>query len=578
MIDDRDTLNRLAHLFPLPDGGFEDVRRRRDRKRRRARLASATLALVLTMALIGGFLVLLRAEREAVPTTITPETVSELDVAWSGDLRGNAGSTLRHGSTQRITRPAVSGDTVFGLSHGANVSGFSSVCGSGGATCERLWSAYPVGGSPYLLHHPPVAAEGHLFVGTGLELGGSLTAFPEHCTVGDEACESDWYATLPGWPTSSPVVSDGLVVVQVHWVDGPGYVLAFDADCGSGGERCAPRWMVLLDDTHDVDRKAWQVLQETTFAPTVADGVVYAVDLRDDLYAIDARNGFILWKGPATGGDLRAGLDVEPAVADGKVLVSVGSPLHAYPVACGTDGDLCEEAWVAEPDVVGRDVRMSAPVVADGVAYITTDPDPNSSTSEGILSAYPMDCAEGCVPRWTASVGSRSGRPIVADGNVYVTSFLEGATVPTVAAFAAACATSVCEPRWLGELATPDIAGEPQWQDPVTSGGLVFVATLDRLLAFDAGCVPGVDARCDPLWSWTEPNGASLSAPVIDGDRLFVLATSGALYAFTPEDRSTARTEPEVPTSGGRGGLYAAIAIIGAIGVSAAIWARRRRT
>jgi hypothetical protein len=276
---------------------------------------------------------------------------------------------------------------------------------------------------------------------------------------------------------------------------------------------------------------------------------------------------------------------VGPAVvANNTVYAASDGFVRAWPVRptqCTGTPTGCPPAWFASLETGAT----SAPVVEGDTLYVA-----GADASAWKLAAYDArgrgDCtsqpAQGCLPEWTATWGSRSGGaepPLVtvASGTVFVqtkdlqTHFSEvhafdasGTThcsgtprtcsarfrtmpfvqplasppaiddghmyVPTataIAVFDAAgvvgCVDGTCNPRsWL--LADP--AGGVAVGD-----GTAYAVAYDRLSAFDvAHCADG--AFCEPVWNATLSGPGNGDAPIIAGDLVFANGAAGAIEAF----------------------------------------------
>ncbi len=94
-------------------------------------------------------------------------------------------------------------------------------CRTDGGVCEPRWTA------TFGFLSPAVADGGNVYVTSG----GKLYAFPEACR--GQPCEPRW--TADG--TGTPVAENGLVFVASGEE-----LLAYAADCGSGGATCDPVW------------------------------------------------------------------------------------------------------------------------------------------------------------------------------------------------------------------------------------------------------------------------------------------------------------------------------------------------
>lgn len=505
----KDVLDRLEPLFAPPERPYEGFLRHRDRKRRNQRIAAAVVALLIAVAAIGGaFAVFRSAERErpASPTPITPQNISRLKLAWAADTGGSAWP------------PAVADGVVY----------------------AGTWEV----GSSGSVHLTP---SGHVY------------AFSEDCATGGEACAPLWSARTGS--VNGPTVANGVVYVaqtcsscgnppQTTGPKGAHHLFAFNADCGTGGAVCVPRWVGNIGAGVGFDM----------IKPVVVGNTVYVAT--DTLYAFPVGcrpvRGICapLWTAPI-GAPASA-----IAVGDGRVFVGTASGdsaqggLLAFSTDCGTGGSTCAPLWKrSNIDGVWGLTEDS------GVLYVGT------STS---LFAIPADCGDGasCSPLWTAAPRADGGYWVgpVVDGTLFVFDQNFG-----VYAFPADCGTggAMCQPTWSG-LVPPRLSSAP----PVVADGVVYVGTqTGQVYAFPTAC-------SDPCrWIWTVGETTLddwVGVTVADG-KVFVAAAPARPIPDALSAYAVPRTSAPVKGGTDRGTvwLYAALALIAAVALVVRL--RRRR-
>jgi outer membrane protein assembly factor BamB len=129
---------------------------------------------------------------------------------------------------------------------------------------------------------------------------------------------------------------------------------------------------------------------------------------------------------------------------------------------------------------------------------------------------------------WTATTGSTSSSPAVADGVVYVGS------EDGLFAFSVGCGNdgATCTPLWRA----PDATGA---SSPTVADGVVYVGTWDGYLyAYSAGCASG-GGDCAPLWT-AAPGYEIYAAPTVAAGVVYVAAPGdeGQVHAFAVDCNS----------------------------------------
>jgi outer membrane protein assembly factor BamB len=378
-------------------------------------------------------------------TTLSPETVDGLRLAWWARTGFNSSPSVRDGV---VTVGSGSG----------RINAYAADCGILGERCSPLWwgrAGWVVDWSS------PAMTEDLVFIGAG----GGLTAWDMRCAVDGSRCSRGWTGTSGDIGYSSPAIAEGLVAVgtndgrldvydlaavrasvlsgscaapgacgplwtagmgrEVHTtpaiVDGVVYIggrdgrlRAFDARCRTDGGACTPLW---------VGRTGSDIVNSS---PTVADGVVYLGAQNGRLYAWPtgcATDGSVcqpLWTGQTP-----KRIQASPAVADGIVYIGSGDQrLYAFPVGCRSDGGACDPLWRSVRTGTGRGQMVSSPAVANGVVYVGSQ---GTDQADGRLWAFPAGCTpvDGvCRPLWRSpSTGAMiNSSPAVVDGRVYIAS------------------------------------------------------------------------------------------------------------------------------------------------------------
>jgi outer membrane protein assembly factor BamB len=352
---------------------------------------------------------------------------------------------------------------------------------------ERVWSADIGRGSSrrYRIYAEPVVAGGRVFA---MDSRARLTA------VGLNG-QTQWARDLtPARDRSSDASGGGLAALggRVYATTGFGELVVLDAATGA---------------------EVWrQDLQAASLgAPTVLGDVVYAVSRDSRGWAIDARNGRILWE--VSGVPSPAGVDGGAApAADGtrayfpmnsSELIAVdrdGTRVWATAVAGARPG----RAYAGIDDVTGD------PVLTGGVVYAGN---PSGQT-------IAVEAATG-ERLWSAEEGALSP-PVVVGGSVFVVSDanelvrLDARTGNRIWGVQLPLFTTDRIRRRQGVYAH---------YGPVLAGGQLVVASGD-------GVIRAFDPSTGRLVATTELPGGAASNPVIANGLLFVTDADGRLNAY----------------------------------------------
>ncbi|MGD0181443.1 MAG: PQQ-binding-like beta-propeller repeat protein, partial [Terriglobales bacterium] len=300
-----------------------------------------------------------------------------------------------------------------------------------------------------------------------------------------------------------PVVAEGMV----YFGSNDGNVYALSADAGAlvwKAEGSGPAvadgivYFVGFYDTFLYARNAktgalvWAYnIQISAFAPVVSDGVVYvtaATAAGYDLFALDARTGFLYWRDfiwatPDLGAAAiaKGTVYVGASGSSGSDLLAVsnGSVLWQYPIAVSSSPAVVNGvvyAGSADDNVYALDATTgslrwkystaksvySSPATADGVIY--------AGSEDGNI--YALNESTGALV-WKRSIGYFATSPAVANGVVYVVS--SNGNVYHLNALNAK--TGVLLRKYVFKLEQPT--------DPVVANGIVYFGSGDgHLYAF----------------------------------------------------------------------------------------------
>ena len=318
-----------------------------------------------------------------------------------------------------------------------------------------------------------------------------------------------WRYRTRNFVACSPVVADGVVYVATENGNFDfGWLSAVNADTG------VKLWAY---STGPVDT-----------SPAVANGAVYVGSGNENVWALNARTGALLWSHGTSG-------DSWSVVADG-VVYDANTDGHFYALDASTGAQL----WIAS----SFGTLFSAPAMSNGVAYVvSSDAWALNSSTGSLLWSYSLNpfsydggsspvaangivyfgwvnpSGGGGVDALSASTGALlwsyigsyvASSPAVANGAVYVGSgdnvyALNGATGAMLWSF----------PTGKGVVSSPAVAN-----------GVVYVGSLDNnVYALNA-------ATGAMLWSFPTGNQVE-SSPVVANGVVYVGSDDGNLYAFS---------------------------------------------
>ena len=234
-------------------------------------------------------------------------------------------------------------------------------------------------------------------------------------------------------------------------------------------------------------------------SPAVADGVVYVG--ADDLYALDASAGHLLWRYESGYHSGKIVVGSSPVVVDG--VVYVGDLRGTVAELDASTGELLRRYGIF-------DSVRSTPAVVDGVIYVG---------SEG-RHVYAFEPSNG-EPRWLQVINPELiwryetgdevySSPAVADGTVYV-----GSNDGKIHALLAST----------GELVWSYETGDAVRSSPAVADGVVYAGSDDRhVYALDA-------STGELVWSYETGDAVYSSPAVIDGV-VYVGSNDRRVYAL----------------------------------------------
>jgi outer membrane protein assembly factor BamB len=262
----------------------------------------------------------------------------------------------------------------------------------------------------------------------------------------------------------------------------------------------------------------------------VVNGTVYIGSDDGSLYALDATNGSVVWRGE-TGGSVRS----SPAVVGGTAYVgSLGGGLYAFDVNDGS------ETW----NVSTGDSIYSPPTVEEGVVYVGDDGgtihavyangterwsyptggdvDGAPAVEDGVIYAgswddylYAIDAENGSL-RWRKDVGGdvTLSSPTVVDGTVYLGVYGTNSTIAVNA--------TTRETVW-----NVSVGGRVRGS-PAVVDGIVYVGD-------GSGTVHALEAATGET-VWTEETGGEIwSSVAVANGTAVVTSKDESVYAFDAE-------------------------------------------
>lgn len=245
-------------------------------------------------------------------------------------------------------------------------------------------------------------------------------------------------ASIEWGPASSPVIWDGLVLVQVDTHD-DSFVLALSAETGT------QVWKTERDEI-----PSWS----TPTVVATAAGAELVVNGGSFARGYDPRTGAERWR-VATGSGMTT---PTPIGAAGMSIVTSGGIGSSRPILAMRGGAESAQAW----GLKGRGPFTATPLAYRGLLYVLAN--------NGVLDAYDVQTGAEVYRARVPEPGSGfSASPVAADGKLYLAN--EDGAIIIVAA-----------DRTFRHLGTNQV-GAPIMATPALSGGAMFVRTPNAVIA-----------------------------------------------------------------------------------------------
>jgi len=237
-------------------------------------------------------------------------------------------------------------------------------------------------------------------------------------------------------------------------------------------------------------------------SPAVVNNIVYTIPTDGSVYAFDIKNGEIIWL--TLVGKIS---ESSPAIGDGIIAFGTdGGEIVALDSSTG------KEKW--RYDTGTSDIK-SSPVIADGIVFI--------GSNDG--SVYALATDKGTF-KWKYSTRDNvESSPSVKNGVVYA-----GSKDSSFFALDASTGKEIWKSQSLG----------PVISSPAISNNVVYFGTRNNFIY-------GLDASTGNML-WKRSTGQNdmdyITSPAVSGNMLFAVTHSGLLYAFS--SRAMATTTPVV--------------------------------
>ena len=355
-----------------------------------------------------------------------------------------------------------------------------------GASPSLLWTAKIDGAdNRHRLAAAPVVGAGKLFV---VDTQGVVHAFNADTGAHDWSYQMKVPKQIEASAFGGGVsYSDG----RAYADNGVGEVVALDAKTG------APIWTV----------KPGGPLRG---APTLAFGAVYVISQDNQIYALNAADGKVLWNEAASQGQTNVFGVAAPAAGQGTVIAGYSSgELAAYRYENGRELWLDALARTSISTEVGALTDVDAdPIIDNGRVY--------ALGQGGRMAAYELVTGQRI---WELNLAGIS-TPAVAGEWIFV--LTDDARLITIA-------RNNGKVRWLTQLQEWKNAKKRKnrifWTGPVLAGNRLWVVS-------SRGRVMSVDVLTGVASNFQELGGSFSLAPIVANKTLYMLDNDGKIYAF----------------------------------------------
>ena len=245
-------------------------------------------------------------------------------------------------------------------------------------------------------------------------------------------------------------------------------------------------------------------------APAISAGRVFAVTRNNEIIAVDADSGEVLWR--EQGLEQIAGIlgGAAPAANESAVIAPFSSgELNAYAAGSGRVGWIDDLTGTRSSSALSvlNDIA-SDPVISDGTVF--------AASQSGRFAAVDIQSGERL---WTRNIGGMQA-PYVAGNAVF---FVSGQG--TLVAFEKESGDVIWATE-LGGFRDPDSREEPiTWAGPILAGGKL-------LLTSDLGKLISVEPKDGTLTGEVDLPGGAKNAPIAAGGTVYVLTDDATLAAY----------------------------------------------
>ncbi|WP_425090547.1 PQQ-binding-like beta-propeller repeat protein [Tropicimonas sp. S265A] len=357
-----------------------------------------------------------------------------------------------------------------------------------GTNPQRIWSADIGAGSDRKrrITATPVAADGRIF---------TLDALARVSAVSTSGAVLWTRDLTPPREQSEEASGGGLAVVDgtLYVTSAFGFLTAFDAATGD------IRWQQKLDAA-------------ATAPPTVSGGIAYLVGRDSVAWAIDTRNGRVLWSLPGTPSGTGYVGGGAPALTDRLAILPFPSAeitgvLRQSGIGVwggAVSGQRLGRAYAAFSDITGD------PVIVGNTIYAG-----NASGRTAAINAANGDRI------WTADEGATS--PVWPVGNtLFLVSDLN--ELVRLDSRTGEVVWAVPLPKFVDEKVRRRKSIYAHY-GPVLAGGRLWVASNDEVLR-------GFSPSSGALTAQIELPGGAASAPIVVNQTLYVVSQDGELHAY----------------------------------------------
>ncbi|MEM1146682.1 MAG: PQQ-binding-like beta-propeller repeat protein [Pseudomonadota bacterium] len=241
-----------------------------------------------------------------------------------------------------------------------------------------------------------------------------------------------------------------------------------------------------------------------TTPPVASADMVFSIDSRQEIFAVDASSGRRIWSERLTSGNRRDGTGIGSGIGlDGDTLVVAS----AFGFVAALDAKTGNELWRTETEAP----MTGSPTIKDGRIFV-------SSNNNEVLA---IDLETGAL-LWTDQAIAESARVLgspspAAVEDIVVTPYSSGEVIAYLAANGRRLWTEALAS--VGQF-TPISSINDIGARPILGGGLVFAAS-------QSGVMAAIDGRTGQR-VWQQPIGTT-QAPALAGEYLFIVGVEAEL-------------------------------------------------